>query len=276
MMYISYIRLATILVSLLSRVVIHLCVCTYPLLQVLGSIFEGDSGVFKKEHLNRMKSDIPFLSDPGPHSCIISFIDPAGGGASNTAICTIMRTTNDTLVIMGVADANVNTEMEICQFISEYFTAFGEASIHITPPNIMPPHYLLVESNYGGAFLADVIFRRAQRSLPSLKEYRSKRLLAGVVTTNDIKYKAVVDIIWNLHQNKIKIFAKCVSSPATDTKRALCELYSQLGNFRRSYTQNMTAVFNGKIGGTSRDDIAIAFLLASYHGLIIKTQLFLA
>jgi hypothetical protein len=244
--------------------------------EVLGVIY-GDRGAILKEEWVAQVQGKPAASlvlashqlDSYDDDHIVTMIDPAGGGASNTAIVSIVRRDLD-VYICGMAETNAVREQELAEFLAVYWSRmeqhrqFGRAR-----------HVLCVESNYGGTLMADIIVKGAQRVFGDVVEYRARRDTPGVVTTHEVKSRGIMNSMCDFCANRIHVAdtAIFVHTDLSPSPAVLKEFFAQCRRLRKVVLPRTGRwTYNGKTDDGGRDDLAIAFLLASFYSLQILSQ----
>lgn len=118
----------------------------------------------------RQKARVKLPEEELDSLVIYTFVDPTGGsetGSSECGIVSIVRTLSGEVILIGATSVNTQTEPELNDLFQAYFTSFA---VHEVLKDL--PHFLFIEKNQGGAFIADLMVRRAKWSLPTIQEVR--------------------------------------------------------------------------------------------------------
>jgi hypothetical protein len=237
--------------------------------EVMGAMWDDNNLVFENSWLQYFKKKQPrYQLTYDPDLFIVSMVDPAGGGCSFTAIVSIVVTPNKEIIIVGLSEQNVTTEIAIGDMMTQYFRTFTQNKLLA---NIR--HVICVENNYGGGLVADVIVKKAQSVVPSILEYRSTTEKPGVVTTNQTKSSAVMGLTWAIYDHKLYLNETIASIHPAQTLAFIEELHIQLARLKKYHTSSGKWSYSGKTKTTThRDDICIALLLSYYYDMEIKAK----
>jgi hypothetical protein len=243
--------------------------------EVMGTVAQGGGGVFKQEWLQQVQKSTRFdlLVPRFRLKFLVTVVDPAGGGASKTAIFTIAKGQNEHIVLVGLAEAPTKTQVDVSELTRKYFSSF----LKYTGSLRTLPHYICVENNYGGGLIADVITNMARTVIPTLIEYRTHPERPGVVTTNNVKCTAVMTVTWSLHAKQIHIssalFSQYGGFQDDATAAALEEFLTQMTSLRQEMTGNGRMRYTAKDKNGQQDDMCIALLLAAHHAVLINMSM---
>jgi hypothetical protein len=139
--------------------VVDCCLCSLLFAQeVLGAIWSDRASVFDPVWLTNLEERKARLPHTAPSDLFaLTMIDPAGGGGSETAIVTVIRDANGYILIAGAAAQRPVTEVDMKRMVTSYFMNF------VRLPTIgAMQHVVCVESNYGGAIIADMFVQAAK------------------------------------------------------------------------------------------------------------------
>lgn len=251
--------------------------------EVLGAFWSNSSSVFQRDWLAALQ-DRPVRSVRYPrNSFVLTMIDPAGGGSSSTAICSVLREPDGTLVLLGLAEAQVLEGPGQRQFVQRYMQHFARDAVLARMV-----HFVAVERNYGGSLGAHSFVELAREVAPSVEEYQPDGLEKhGVWTGPDTNKGGGHSLCWALHDNKVHFGAYLAThhpfvlpgADAAATTRYAAqvdtlkkELLTQLGNFTKKYKPSGSWTYTGKSDANTRDDMAMCLLLAVYHSLMLVRE----
>lgn len=243
--------------------------------EMLGRLVSDDSCIFDTASIDRLAQRERFeLSTlDTSRATIFTAIDPGGGSLadiSHSAILSMIhcyRNGEMRTVIVGMAEYNVRSEIEINKMTHNYFQKLAKHSILKKIP-----HIVTCENNYGGYIFADTWMNRVKNSGIHFTEYRDKPEVCGTFTTHATKNSAVMQMISDMSKDRI-YFANdmiVMNNLDEDAKTNMTETRLECINTFISQCANMHKVFrkscisfSGKRPGL-QDDLVSAYLIASY------------
>lgn len=245
---------------------------------VMGVVWENRDRCFDEQWLDNLQaralwdaSDLERL----PH--VFTFIDPAGGGDSQTAFVSIVRTpeeecteedSHSDVTIVGLADTDAVSLEDIMRQLKAYIKNLKQTDelSHLQ-------HYIAVENNYGGGPYAGLFVKTVQSLLPEAIEFTTNTNKSGCVTTYERKRQAVMDTAMDLYRGSIH-FAECLvtlDGTVGGQERIKEKFMKQMSNMHKKKTASNRITFAGKTKEGGQDDMAIAFMLGSHYSLDIQT-----
>jgi hypothetical protein len=238
--------------------------------EVLGAIFSDKECVYDRKWIKALEARPRRVVERPAQLFALTMMDPAGGGSSRTAIVTIVREPGGHIVIMGGAEGNPNTSVEVELFVKTYMCAWARLPKQFATMQ----HVIAVENNYGGGPTADMFFLSAKAVLPRVIEYRSKDEQPGVCTTSALKNAAVMSSIWDMFDGRIHFsdtFAT-ITPGLTAQAQFIERMLTQCGQLHKTYTSAGKWGYTGKTPQGDQDDIVIAFLLACVHSTSVAVR----
>jgi hypothetical protein len=252
--------------------------------EAMGAFWSNSRSVFRAAWLQslRMRGPRPITSTGG--RMITTFIDPAGGGSSRTAIVSLLREVAGDIVLVGMDEADLQEGPSLQDHLTQYFVHFQQ---HPVLSRI--PHFLCVERNYGGPLFAGMFVQEAVRAFPRIREHRTDDTKHGTITTAEVNKSSTITAMWDLADDRVHFapYRACFADVPYDNiayethtqrmEQSKHEFIAQLDRIHKEFSAGTGAraggwKFTGKDNRGSRDDIAMCYLLATYYSLRIASM----
>jgi len=236
--------------------------------EVLGVDLSGKYTLLPPSVVDNWKTRPRQLFEAGPQDVIVTMVDPAGGGSSQTALVTICIQNNAQYYIVGISEMDAKNEADLITLIGNYFR-------QVQHMYTRSRHVIAVENNYGGGIIADIVLQRAKAYLPRLLEIRTHIKKPGVVTTQRRKNAAVLRLLFLLRSNNLVLPYDIITYECGQDKRDLSQLCEQFGRLRKEFSPKNPEKwkYTAKLGDTGRDDMCIALLLGIFYAeAIVQRQ----
>jgi hypothetical protein len=202
------------------------------------------------------------------HNCFITtFIDPAGAGDSFTGMCSVVRMPGTgEIVIVGMAEANPQNEVELSAVIRAYMEGFRK---HRVLSRL--DHAVCIEANFGGPIFANMLWKVARRHQARMFEYSVHEGSSGVTTNHQNKQNAAVSARWDMHSDRIHFYKDLITlSPKPEQIQAVkSQFFKQCGALEKKFLSSGKWTYSGKKGHGTRDDMLICYLFAAYYSRVI-------
>lgn len=144
--------------------------------EVLGAFWSNADYIFQPKWISVLQRKPARPVHARQVLFILTMIDPAGGGDSRTAICSVAYLRSKDIVILGVDEANILEGPQQESFLRRYFLQFHPDSDALFKETL---HYIVVERNYGGSLMAATFLDFILGIIPSAIEYQVDFLLTG-------------------------------------------------------------------------------------------------
>ena len=173
--------------------------------EVLGAIMSDRECMLDDEWLARLRAKKRVKLPENEYGSLVvyTFVDPTCGSETGTSECgitSIVRTIQGEVILIGAASVNTQTEPEINELFQLYFESFKKHDVLKDTP-----HFIMIEKNQGGTFIADLMVRRAKRALPFIQEYSFSSNTSGVTTNRFNKVSGAYSLVWDLYSDRISI-----------------------------------------------------------------------
>ena len=239
--------------------------------EALGVIWSDKRCVYKKEWLNAFEARLPVDIKNTKGYFIMTMIDPAGSGDSQTGICSVVRVPHTgELIIVGLAEADPLDVEDITEMIQRYMQGFNRH-----PILGKMDHVLSVESNYGGPIIANMFYEIAKSANANLFEFRPNTDMSGFVTNHQNKNAAVISSMCDMFENRIHFYKDLVTLDPTVVDATKKEFFSQCGRLQKKFKSNGNHTYSAKVhsgDGQGQDDMLIAFVMASLNHRIVAQK----
>lgn len=263
--------------------------------EVMGAFMSNRNGVFQASWLEHLDTKPPRPLDRVRHrrrGCFLfSMIDPAGGGDSASAIVTILREREGTIVVVGLSEARILEGPQMMAWCKSYMAHFAN-----DPVAARIPHWVACERNYGGSVLAANFVAACQAGSPQIMEHRTEPDKHGTWTCPEVNKTGTMTLMFELHDHRVH-FSPFIATDrpfrgpqdvgaagvgaanagavmtgdaaycayATGLRKTLLE---QLGQFRKVFKASGSWTYTGKDNRGGRDDLAMCLVMGVYHSVV--------
>jgi len=171
--------------------------------EVMGAFMSNSNQVFRQSWLDDL-SIRPSVSIDRSNNTgfLFSMIDPAGGGDSKTAIVTIMRRVDGSIVIIGLSEACIMEGPQLSDWCSCYMKHFVE-----DPMLNKMHHWVACERNYGGSVLASSFVQACTTGYSMAREYQTEQDKHGTWTSPEVNKTGVMTLMFELHDQRVSFGA---------------------------------------------------------------------